>query len=374
MIAVKRGSPWPSHFVQHSWSGLPLRVARWCVALLFALTATSWANEPPVCADASRTVSARSGGRIPVSCSDPEGAPLKLSLVAAPEHAMTKEMVQELNDDPPASTALAIPYAPDGGYVGTDTFSYRANDGVVDSNVATVSVTVTGPPYRDSDGDEVWDGIDNCPLKRGSREFEGCPAPAALRFFFEYWCGTHTRFDYVFWPHGHAGAGTPSVSTGVKYLFPHDPPMVANPTTTQVSLWPAGSGFHDDAWAVYTDAGAAAVPATRRGACEFAGPSPHFTTHEWLGVQNATKTTRPTALRCEFRRARGYRYIPGYVGVWGTRNEGDRVRVTHVVANEISGFGRRRHNRTFLRADVSGGKPTLHYDPSRCKRIPLPAD
>ena len=37
-------------------------------------------------------------------------------------------------------------YTPAAGFVGTDTFTYRANDGTADTNVATVTLTVPAPP------------------------------------------------------------------------------------------------------------------------------------------------------------------------------------------------------------------------------------
>ena len=38
-----------------------------------------------------------------------------------------------------------VTYTPNGGFTGTDSFTYRANDGLVDSNIATVTITVTPP-------------------------------------------------------------------------------------------------------------------------------------------------------------------------------------------------------------------------------------
>ncbi len=32
-------------------------------------------------------------------------------------------------------------YTPEGGYRGTDSFTYKANDGALDSNIATVTIT-----------------------------------------------------------------------------------------------------------------------------------------------------------------------------------------------------------------------------------------
>jgi VCBS repeat-containing protein len=59
-------------------------------------------------------------------------------------------------------------YTPTAGYSGTDTFTYKANDGTDDSNVATVTITVTNDQpaacdYADkqscqSDVDCAWEG------------------------------------------------------------------------------------------------------------------------------------------------------------------------------------------------------------------------
>src|SRR5690606_22078914 len=38
-----------------------------------------------------------------------------------------------------------IVYTPDPGFVGVDTFTFKANDGLMDSNYATVAVTVAPP-------------------------------------------------------------------------------------------------------------------------------------------------------------------------------------------------------------------------------------
>ena len=53
---------------------------------------------------------------------------------------------------PPADGSLTLngdgsfTYVPNAGYSGPDSFTYAANDGVVDSAVATVSITVISPP------------------------------------------------------------------------------------------------------------------------------------------------------------------------------------------------------------------------------------
>jgi|RhiMethySRZTD1v2_1073278.scaffolds.fasta_scaffold13244_1 uncharacterized repeat protein (TIGR03803 family) len=65
---------------------------------------------------------------------DADGNPLAASLVAAPSHG-----VLTLN----ANGSFA--YTPDANYSGPDSFTYKANDATSDSNVATVSLTVTAP-------------------------------------------------------------------------------------------------------------------------------------------------------------------------------------------------------------------------------------
>ena len=40
-------------------------------------------------------------------------------------------------------------YTPDAGEFGSDSFTYRASDGTVDSAPATVSITITRPPSCD---------------------------------------------------------------------------------------------------------------------------------------------------------------------------------------------------------------------------------
>jgi hypothetical protein len=53
--------------------------------------------------------------------------------------------------DPPHGTAVVnangtVTYTPDTGYSGPDAFGYTATDGSASSNIATVSITVTGSP------------------------------------------------------------------------------------------------------------------------------------------------------------------------------------------------------------------------------------
>jgi len=87
-------------------------------------------NSPPVAED--QTVST------------PENTPIDITLVAtdADGNELTYEVV-----DPPLHGSVVIAedvatYTPDVGYIGPDSFTFKANDGMADSNVATVSITI----------------------------------------------------------------------------------------------------------------------------------------------------------------------------------------------------------------------------------------
>ncbi len=74
---------------------------------------------------------------------DPEGAPLTVSLIAAPAHGTLT-----------LAANGSFTYVPAANYNGPDSFSYVANDGKASSNVATVSLTVTAvndPPTATAD-------------------------------------------------------------------------------------------------------------------------------------------------------------------------------------------------------------------------------
>ena len=56
-------------------------------------------------------------------------------------------------------------YTPDSGYTGTDTFTYTANDGTVDSSAATVTITVNAAPVTLTlNVAEGWNGKDGTNL------------------------------------------------------------------------------------------------------------------------------------------------------------------------------------------------------------------
>ncbi|MEZ4541679.1 MAG: FG-GAP-like repeat-containing protein [Chloroflexota bacterium] len=72
--------------------------------------------------------------KVGLSASDADGDPLTFTIVKNPQHGTL------------AGTGPNRTYTPAAGYHGPDRFTFKANDGVADSNVATVSITVTAAP------------------------------------------------------------------------------------------------------------------------------------------------------------------------------------------------------------------------------------
>jgi VCBS repeat-containing protein len=72
---------------------------------------------------------------------DPNGDALTAVLVSGPAHGTLT-----------LSADGSFTYTPAPGYTGSDSFTYKANDGTLDSNVATVSLTVSNsPPVASND-------------------------------------------------------------------------------------------------------------------------------------------------------------------------------------------------------------------------------
>ncbi|MBZ5629397.1 MAG: tandem-95 repeat protein [Acidobacteriia bacterium] len=71
---------------------------------------------------------------ITLTATDPDGNPLTYATVSNPTHGT-------LTGTPPNLT-----YTPTAGFLGTDGFTFKANDAQLDSNIATVTITVILPP------------------------------------------------------------------------------------------------------------------------------------------------------------------------------------------------------------------------------------
>jgi hypothetical protein len=87
-------------------------------------------NDMPVAHNKSVTTDQDTSVNFTVTASDPDGDPLTFALVNPPTNG-------ELSGD-----ETNLTYIPNGGFHGTDSFTFAVNDGTVDSLPATVTITV----------------------------------------------------------------------------------------------------------------------------------------------------------------------------------------------------------------------------------------
>ena len=90
-------------------------------------------NHPAVVADASASTDDATPVSIPLRATDADGNPLALRIVSQPEHGTVGLL---------GATAT---YYPEKGQVGSETFTFAANDGWTDSNLGHVQVAVPEP-------------------------------------------------------------------------------------------------------------------------------------------------------------------------------------------------------------------------------------
>jgi VCBS repeat-containing protein len=108
-----------------------------------SLTVTG-ANDAPVAASQSVTTGEDSPLPIVLSASDVDSDALAYSVVSGPSHGSL------------SGTAPNVVYTPAANYNGPDSFTFKANDGTADSNVATVSITVGGANDAPVAGDDSF--------------------------------------------------------------------------------------------------------------------------------------------------------------------------------------------------------------------------
>ena len=98
-------------------------------------------NDAPVAASRAVTTNEDTAKAITLSATDVEGSPLTYAIVTAPAHGTL------------SGSAPALTYTPAADYNGADSFTFKANDGALDSNVATVSITVDRGERRAGGGE-----------------------------------------------------------------------------------------------------------------------------------------------------------------------------------------------------------------------------
>ena len=91
-------------------------------------------NEPPTCPAAEATTPEDTPIPVTLSCTDVDSDPLTYGVVSGPAHGKL------------SGSGASLTYTPDPNYNGSDSFTYKANDGKEDSNTATETLTVTPKP------------------------------------------------------------------------------------------------------------------------------------------------------------------------------------------------------------------------------------
>ncbi len=114
------------------------------------------ANQAPVAKDGSLTTDQNVAASGALEASDPDGDSLSFAIVSPPGHGSIK-----LN-----AASGKYTYTPASDYFGADHFSFKANDGQGDSNVATISIKVNGsapppppPPSNNGGGGGSFGGL-----------------------------------------------------------------------------------------------------------------------------------------------------------------------------------------------------------------------
>ena len=104
-------------------------------AVTFSIVPPTPTNTAPSCTNVSKAVPYGTATAMPLSCTDADGNPLTLSVVGSPAHGTLG-----------AISGGSVTYTPAASYSGPDQFTYKANDGKADSNLATAKVTVGAAP------------------------------------------------------------------------------------------------------------------------------------------------------------------------------------------------------------------------------------
>ena len=92
-------------------------------------------NTPPVANNVNASTTKNTAVQITLNATDADGDTLTYSIVSNPSHGTLG-----------AISGNKVTYTPANNYTGSDSFTYKANDGKVDSNTATVNITISENP------------------------------------------------------------------------------------------------------------------------------------------------------------------------------------------------------------------------------------
>ena len=117
-----------------------------------------------------------------VTTDEDTSKPITLTASDVDNHGLTFSIVDNPTHGTLSGTAPNVTYTPTANYNGSDSFTFKANDGVADSNVATVSITVSpvnDPPTADAQSVSTNQGT---PLNITLTGTDVETAPTALSF------------------------------------------------------------------------------------------------------------------------------------------------------------------------------------------------
>gem|GEM_PF-2046813 len=143
-------------------------------------------NDAPVANGQSLATDEDSAKAITLIASDVEGQVLNYAIVAVPAHGAL------------SGTAPNLTYTPDANFNGADSFTFKANDGSVDSAVATVSISVAA--------------VNDAPVARDQSVTTPPGTPAAIRLVATDVEGDQLTFEIVDAPaHGGLSGNAPDL-------------------------------------------------------------------------------------------------------------------------------------------------------------------
>ncbi|HJR84539.1 MAG TPA: LamG-like jellyroll fold domain-containing protein, partial [Nitrososphaeraceae archaeon] len=172
-------------------------------AILDSFSITKASNSPPVANNQAVNVIQNTATPITLSATDPNNNPLTYSIVTQPSHGS----VTPTTPGGPSRT-----YTPTNSYLGPDSFTFKANDGTVDSNTATVSINVVEQPQG---------GYNYAPsfVATGS-SYNDTPDSASLRlnqFTVAAWFKTSANFGSDAYIVNKGGVGSDSSGQNLNY-------------------------------------------------------------------------------------------------------------------------------------------------------------
>ncbi len=127
------------------------------------ITVNNAPNTPPVASDMTQQLSEDGAADITLQASDAEQTTLTYTILQQAAHGTLTQ------------NGAIIHYVPASDYYGTDTFTYRANDGIADSNIATVGIQidpVNDAPVATPQNLSV-DEDTNLPITLGGTDIDG---------------------------------------------------------------------------------------------------------------------------------------------------------------------------------------------------------